>query len=161
MSDQFRVNGFAHSWGSIVLKIDGDRYTGFDLIEYGDKLEETQSAGMGKSHAPRRRSRGKYTTEPGKLRGWKSNVHELRQALALKAQDGRSYGMVTFEAVVQFIEFESGLDMTVSLKECRLLEDKGSHEESNTEPLKEEIGISYTAVVRNGLTLFDSSDGLP
>jgi hypothetical protein len=155
--DQVRINGFAHSWASIIAKVDGDRIIGFDMVEYGDKIEETQTAGMGKSHAPIRRSKGKYTTEPGKLRGFKSSIQALRAALAAKAADGKSYGTVTFLLVVQFIE-AGDTDMTVRVEECRLTDDKASHDEATTDPLKEEVGYTYMRIKRNGLTLYDSSE---
>lgn len=94
MSDEIRVNGNVHSWGSIILK-------------YGDARERAKVYGMGRHHAPRGRTRGKYTVEPVTLRGPKGTVQQLRALLAQQAPDGVSYGDVEFQIVVQYTETEA------------------------------------------------------
>src|SRR6185436_16366674 len=47
MTDSIRVNGNSHSWGSIVVKIAGVKYYGFDEISYGDKRERVKGYGLG------------------------------------------------------------------------------------------------------------------
>jgi hypothetical protein len=81
MADPIRVNGNLHSWGSITVKIGGERYYGFTGVAYGDKRERTHGHGMGRHHAPRGMSAGKYTPEPLKLTGYKASIQELREAL--------------------------------------------------------------------------------
>jgi hypothetical protein len=157
MGDQVRVNGEQVSWGSIKVKINGDPYYGFDSIAYGDKRERAKSYGMGKHHAPRGRSRGKYTTEPVKLRGPKSSVEALRAALASAATDGLSYGNTLCEIVVQFVEANE-TPMNVVISECLWVSDQAAHEEG-VEILKEEIELDCMAIRRNGKTLFDATSG--
>lgn len=159
MADAIRINGSQHSWGSIVLKLDGDRYYGFTAISYADKRERVKAYGMGRHHAPRGRSRGKYTTEPVKLTGWKSSIQALRAALAARAADGVSYGDVEFEIAVQYVE-EGEQPMNVAIERCVIVGNSSSDEES-ADPLKEEIEIDCMLIRRNALVLFDAAQGSP
>lgn len=163
MADQVRINGNVHSWGSIVVKIDGDRYSGFTSVSYGDKRERVKAYGMGRHHAPRARSRGKYSTDPVKLGGPKSSIQALRAALAAQASDGVSYGDVEFQLSVQYVE--AGVDggdepMQVDIENCVITANSSSDEEG-TDPLKDEVECDCMLIRRNGLTLFDSSQGSP
>ena len=157
--DDIRVNGNALSWGSIKCKIDGVPYYGFKSVSYGDKRERVKGYGMGKHQAPRSRSRGKYTVEPAKLGGPKSSMQALREALAAKSQDGVSYGDVEFEVVIQYFE-KNELPITVQLERCVIVSNSASEEEGG-DPLSEEIELDVMKIYRNGLTLFDSSEGSP
>jgi hypothetical protein len=159
MSDQVRVNGNVHSWGSIVLKLDGERYYGFDSVAYSDKRTRVKGYGMGRHQAPRHRSRGKYEVDPVKLRGTKASVQIFREALAAKSPDGVSYGDVEFEVMVQYIDTGEA-PITVEIESCVWAENTSSDEESG-DPLKEEFAADPMRIRRNGLTLFDSSEGTP
>lgn len=160
--DQIRVNGNLYGWGSIKVKIDGETFTGFDQITYGDKRERVKAYGMGRHQAPRGRTSGKYTVEPVKLRGPRSTVHALRTHLASRASDGVSYGNVEFPIVVQYVEpgSTSELPMTIELERCVITGDTTSDEES-ADPSKDELEIDTMLIRRNGLTLFDSTQGSP
>ena len=103
MADQIRVNGTLHSWGSITVKIRNERYSGFTAISYGDGIERSYAYGMGRSHAPRGTSRGKYVPEPVAVTGYKASVQELRRALA-EAAGGVSYGHIRFDVIVEYTE---------------------------------------------------------
>jgi hypothetical protein len=157
--DTFRVNGNVHGWGGIKLKLKNARYYGAVEVTYADKLERVEAAGMGRHHAPNRRSPGKYTCDPSKIKFFKESAEIFRSALAAEAEDGRSYGTVEFEAVIQFIE-PGGLPMQVELRRCTWTEDAGNHAES-ADPLFDETTIKPMYIVRNGKTLFDSSEGMP
>lgn len=159
MADPVRINGNQYSWGSIVFKLDGERFTGFTAISYSDKRERVKAYGMGRHHAPRGRSRGKYTVEPVKVTGWKSSVQALREGLAKRAADGVSYGDVEFQGLVQYIESDES-ELTVQLDRLVWASNSASNEES-PDPLKEEFELDCMLIRRNGLTLFDASEGLP
>lgn len=159
MADQVRINGAMHSWSSVVLKIGGVRYTGVDSIGYGDKIERVYGYGMGRSHAPRGRSTGKYTPEPVKIRGAKSTIEAIRQQFALLSPDQKSYGIPEVDISLQFVEPTDSI-MSVRIARCKIAAETTSHEE-NPDPLKDEIELSCMYVVRNGKTLFDSTQGLP
>lgn len=158
MSDEIRVNNNLLSWGSIVLKVASDRYTGFTGITYADKRERVKGYGLTKHHAPYGRSRGKYTIEPVKLVGWKKSVAALRSGLALLSSDGVSYGDVEVQIDLQYVEDD--VPLQVEIGRCVWVSNSSSDEES-ADPLKEEIEFDAMWIKRNGLVLFDASEGYP
>lgn len=165
MADQVRINGNTHSWSSIVAKVEGERFYGFTSVSFGDKRERVKGYGMGRHHAPRSRSAGKYSTDPVKLVGPKSTMQALRASLAARAADGKSYGDTEFELTVQYVEPSNTIPggetpIHVILQRCVITANISSDEEG-PDPLKEEVEIDCMAIQRNGLTLFDSSQGSP
>jgi hypothetical protein len=158
MSDQVRVNGNQFSWGSIVARIDGEPYTGFTKVSFADSRERVKAYGMGRHHAPRGRSRGKYTVDPVTLTGWTRSVQDLRDALAAKASDGNSYGDVVFQIVVQYEERIGDAPITIELEDCVWMKSSTSNEES-ADPLTEDIEIDCLRIRRNGKVLFDETEG--
>lgn len=159
MADAVRINGNQYSWSSIIFKLGGERFTGFTSISYGDKRERVKAYGMGRHHAPRGRSAGKYSVDPVKVVGWKSSVQALRKALADRSADLKSYGDVTFQGLVQYIEDDES-EMTVELDRLVWATNTTGDEES-ADPLKEEFELDCMLIRRNGLVLFDGSGGQP
>lgn len=159
MSDEIRVNRNQISWGSIIFKVDSERFTGFTSISFSDKRERVKAYGMGRHHAPRGRSRGKYTIEPVKVVGWKGSVAALRAGLAARAADGKSYGDVECQIVVQYVD-TGEVPLTVEIDRC-VWSSNASSEEEGPDPLKEEIEFDAMLIRRNGLVLFDASEGEP
>lgn len=155
MSDEIRVNGNLHSWGSIIVRINDERFYGFTAISYSDSRERVKGWGMGRHHAPRGRSRGKYQTEPVSLTGFKGSMQQVRKALA-DAGDGESYGDVEFQIVVQFVE-DDDTEITDELDRCVWTKNTSSNEEG-PDPLTDEAEIDCMLIRRNGLTLFDNSE---
>ena len=155
MSDEIRVNGNLYSWGSITLKINDERFFGFTAISYADSRERVKAWGMGRHHAPRGRSRGKYDTEPVSLTGFKGSVQQARKALA-DTGDGESYGDVEFQILVQYIE-EDETEINDELDRCVWTKNTSSNEEG-PDPLTDEIELSCLLIRRNGLVLFDNSE---
>jgi hypothetical protein len=153
MGDSVRINGNAYSWGSIVCKVDGERYVGFKEIGYGDSRERTQFHGMNRAHKPIARSRGKYTTKPVKLTGLKSAAGALRNALAAKASNQRSFGSVEFEIAITYEEESLGvvLDQLIS---CVIVDNDASHTEA-PDPLSETLEIQCMEVLWDGKKLAD------
>lgn len=151
MSDAIRVNGNQFSWGSISVKVNGEKFYGFTSIGYGDSRERVMAYGMNRSHAPRGRSSGKYATEPVTITGWKDSMAKLRQALA-QAGDGVSYGNTICQIVVQYVEGTND-PVTVELDDCVWTKSTSTDEES-ADPLKEEAEFSCMRIRRNGLTLY-------
>lgn len=158
MSDPKRVNGSDVSWGSIKLFINGEPYYGFTSIDFGDKRERVFGYGLGAHHGPSRQSRGKYSTEPLKLKGFKAAIQAVRQALADESDSGTEYGDVEFNVTAQFVEGDVGL--TVELEQCTWAENASAHEE-NPDPLQENIAFTCRRIKRNGLVLWSRSDGDP
>ena len=156
MADELRVNGNLYSWGSIEVKVDGERYFGFTSIGYSDSRERVKGYGMGRAQAPRGRTRGKYSVEPVTLTGTKGSMQTLRKALA-DAGDGESYGDTVFQIVVEYFESEEN-PITVELEDCVWTKNTTSEEEG-PDPLTEDIEIDCMRIRRNGLLLFDNSEG--
>lgn len=156
MSDEIRVNGNVHSWGSISVRVDDERFFGFTAISFSDSRERVKAYGMGRHHAPRGRSRGKYATEPVGLTGFKGTIQQLRQALA-DAGDGESYGDTEFQIVVQYVE-DDDTPITIELEDCVWTKNTSSDEEG-PDPLTDEIELDVMRIRRNGLVLFDASEG--
>jgi hypothetical protein len=153
MADQVRINGNALSWGSIRVKLADEVFSGFTSLAYGDKLTIGKVWGMGKAHAPRARSRGKYETDPVKLAGPKSTIQALRARLAQLSSNGQSYGQVVFQITAEYVEAQDSPQL-VEIEDCRLIGNTSSDEE-NPDPLKEEVEIDCMRIRRNGLTLFE------
>lgn len=159
MSDTRRVNGFAISWGSIKCRVAGEPYYGFTNISFGDKIERVWGYGLGAHHGPRDQSKGKYSAEPIKMTGWKASVQSLREAIAAESESGLNYGSPTFTVIAQYIE-PGNAPITVVMYDCRWAENASSDEE-NPDPLKDEVTFTCRKITRNGLCLWDDSDGDP
>jgi hypothetical protein len=159
MADQIRVNGNLLSWGSIIVKIDGDRYHGITSIAYADKRERVKGYGSARHQGPRGRSRGKYSTEPVKVTGFRSSLQAMRVALAAKAGDNTSYGDAEFDVVIQYVEADE-TPITVELERCVWTSNSATDEEG-ADPLKEDVEFDCMLIRRNGLVLFDASEGSP
>jgi hypothetical protein len=159
MADRKRINGNIVSWASIRLTIDGEVYSGFVSLSFADKRERVKVYGMGKHGVPRARTRGKYSTDPVKLKGPKSTIEAMRQQLAKRSDNGASYGEYEFPIVAQYLE-RGDTPMNVELLRCVYVGTSESAEEGS-DPTMEEVEIDTMAIVRNGKTLFDSSEGAP
>jgi hypothetical protein len=158
-TDQIRSTKNAFSWGSIKLKVAGDPYYGFTSISFGDKIERAFGYGLGAHHGPRTQSKGKYSTEPVKLKGYPESVQILRATLAELSETGNSYGGVEFSATAMRVERDKE-PILVELLGCLWAENASSDEE-NPDPTMEEITFTCMKVKRNGLVLWDDSDGDP
>jgi len=153
MADQINVNGNQLSWGSISARVNGIPYYGFTSISYADQRERVHAYGLGRHHAPRGRSRGKYTVEPVGLTGWKSSVQDLRQALA-SFSGGVTYGDTEFQLIVQYVDI-ADTPITVLLERCVWRKSSASDEEG-PDPLSEDVEIDCLRIRRNGLVLYDN-----
>lgn len=156
MSDAIRINGAMTSWSSTSLKIAGEPFYGITSISYGDKRTRSKAYGMGRHHAPRGRSAGKYETDNVKIKGPKATIQAIRDFYASKAEDGASYGTPELDWILQFVEGDE--QQTIELEKLCFAEDTSSNEEG-ADALQEEVGFDCMSIRRNGLTLFDNSDG--
>jgi hypothetical protein len=155
MADTARVNGLQISWSSLVFKIDGEEYTGITKIGYADGLETSLAYGMGRHHAPRGRSAGKYTPEPLTITCWKSTAQAIREQLAALSPSGTSYGRAVVPISLQYVEPDDSV-ITVEFEECRYTKGTASNEEG-PDNLSEDLEFSVLRIRRNGLVLFDES----
>ncbi len=155
MPDQTRINGTMHGWSSVVAKLDGDRFFGFKSIAYGDSRERGKGYGMGRHYSPRGRTAGKYTPEPVAVTMEKETARALRAALAQKASDGKSFGNVVFQIVVQYVE-PDGTSITDELEDCVWVKTSAKSEES-PDPLYEDVEFDCMRIRWNGTTLYDGT----
>jgi len=154
MSDQVRINGVAHSWGSTEFKIDAELYEGITSISYSDKLEVAKGYGMGKDQKPRARSGGKYTVEPLVIKCQSSTAEAIREQMA-NLGDGVSYGEASAPIVLQYLE-ENDTPIVVEFDEARLVGDNSSDEEGG-DLIMVELTFDVMGIARNGRTLHRSS----
>jgi hypothetical protein len=160
MADQVRINGNIYAHGSIVFKINGERYGGFKDISFGDKRERVRVPGMNKAHKSRGVTSGKYSCDETKVKGPISSCQAVREALAKLAPDGVSYGSVSVPIVVQWVEENSNqTPHTVELNDNYITAFATAHSESADND-DEEMTINTDHIIRDGLTLFDASEGI-
>lgn len=157
MADATRVNGNQISWSSLRIKINDIPYSGITGIDYTDGRERAYAYGTGRHHAPRGKTAGKYTPEPCVITCWKSTAQAIRKDLAAQAADGVSYGNVVFPIVVQWIEPDDSV-ITDEILECHLTKNEQSTEEGPEGP-NEKLTFMPMRIVRNGLALFDATEG--
>jgi hypothetical protein len=155
MSDQVNVNGNLFSWGSIRVKCGGEEFTGFSKIAYADKRPRTKGYGMGRHQAPRGRSRGKYEVDPVTITAHRDSAEAFRDFLASKATDGKSFGNVSFEVVVQYVD-EGETPVTDTLEACVWSGNTVSNEEG-PDPLTVDIELDCMRINWNGKTLYDGT----
>lgn len=159
MGDLQRVNGRLISWGSMTLKLGGEVFTAITEVSYNDKLETAKGYGSAPHQGPRGRTGGKYTCEPTKLKMFLDGAQALRIKLMTLATDLRSYGQVTFDGEVQFAE--PGLPAHIhELHGLRWTSESETISEGS-EATMVEIELDTMYIVRDGGTLFDSSQGFP
>lgn len=159
MSDPIRVNGVMYSWGSLVFTLDGERYYGFTAVGFGEKREYGKAWSMARHHAPIGRSSGKYTPDVLKVTGWKHSILALKTALGLKSSNQIAYGNVEFQGLLQYIEPDQ-TEITWNFDRLKWAANTVSHEES-PDPLKADFELDVMGLRENGLTLYDSTDGMP
>lgn len=152
MADSVRVNGNEYSWGSIIVKIDGEVFYGFTEISFGHKRTRSKVYGMGRHHAPRGRTRGKYEVDPVKLKGPLRTWKALREKLASMSESGTSYGDVPFQIVVQYLEGDE--EVTYEFEDNVIAGETNSHSEG-PDALEEEVELDTMGIRKNGLTLWE------
>lgn len=160
MADFIRINDQAYSWSSVILKMDQQPYTGVTSIEYGDSRERAKGYGIGRHHAPTRRSAGKYVPDPVKIKGYASTIQSLIDSLAMRSANGISYGNVKFPIMIQLIEPGSELPMMTTIDGCVITKISSAYAEG-PELLMQDIECDCMAIYRNKKTLFDSTRGFP
>jgi hypothetical protein len=156
MSDNVRINGVVYGWSSVKLKIDGELYSGGTDIEFADGVEKTKVFGMGRHHAPRARTRGKYTAEPFVFTAFAATARQIRAAINAKAG---TKGIANYEVqiILQMIEQDDGGVITVELFDCVLIKNESSHSEG-PEALMEKVTFDPMRIKRNGIALYDTSE---
>lgn len=151
MSDSFRINGNAVSWGSFFLKIDGERFYGVTSVSYDHKRERALGWGMDGSGAPTRRSRGKWTPGALKCQFYKDTAQEIRRKLAALSPSGTEYGYAEVDALLQYVEGDAAGE--VEFGRVVYVGVTATIEEG-PELVKEEIEFGFMTCREDGLTLY-------
>lgn len=149
-ADDIRVNGFTHSWASTKITIDDEQYVGISKISWDHAIEEGLVRGQGGK--PLGRTRGQYVPGAVTLTMRKSSAMALKDKLAAKSSDGKTFGAVTFPVVVQYLEPDD-TPITVELNSCRILKSTAANEQG-ADPTAEDVELSCLEVVENGKKLY-------
>lgn len=156
--DKVNINGNLFDFGSQELTFDNDVIVGYTSVSYsGEKRTRTKGYGAGRSRKPRGRSGGKYEPPAVKIKFYLDSWAKVMAWAAARSPDGKSYGNVEFPAMLQFVE--PGLDTHVVKFERMCIVEVGGEGEENPDPNMIEIGFDVMSVERDGLTLYDSSQG--
>ena len=156
MSDDAILQDNLVSWGSHIMKIDGERWTGFTAFSGGtDKLERAYGYGMNRSHAPIGRTAGKYTPPSPGFTMHASTYIKFIDYLRSKSPNGRSIGGVEFQLMLQVAEGSISSDM--EWQRCTLSERTPKAEETADSQTREVV-LSCMRYIEDGTTLFDSSE---
>jgi hypothetical protein len=152
------INGQQYSWASLIFTIADwrDEAAGAESVDYGHKRTREKKTGSNRDQAPRVRTSGVYEVDPLKVTIRKDHADALRARLASLSPDGRSYGNVQFEALLQFSE--PGADVsTVELREL-VWSGTSCGLKQGPEGLMESLEMDPMRIIENGLTLYDSSE---
>lgn len=155
MGDTVRVNGVQISWSSVKLKIAGTPYSGITAVEYADGVEKAFAYGMGRHHAPRGVTRGKYTPEPFVLTCWASTAQAIRSDLNAKA-GARGISNVPVAIVLQYVEKDDAV-ITIEALDATLTKNEASNEEG-PDALSEKLTFLPMRIKRNGVALYDTTE---
>lgn len=155
MSDNARINGVQISWSSVKLKIEGVPYFGITGIEYGDAVEQAYAYGIGRHHAPRGKTAGKYTPDPLVLTVWKSTGAAIREDIHTRAA-GRGLARVPSTIIIQYIEGSDDV-ITIEASQCTLVKVEESAEEG-TDALSEKLTFMPMRILRDGVAMYDTTD---
>lgn len=151
-----QINGVAHSWNAVKLTFDNDQFNQFESIDFDDKLESVFAYGTGRAQGPIARSAGKYTPGPVKLTALKSAVQLFREWVAAKSTNGKNYGHVIFQGVLQYLS-EDDEPLMVEFRDLKWSTNTSADKEGG-DPLKESFELQPMRIIRNGVTLYDSRD---
>ena len=155
--DDVRINGLQISKASAILKLDDEQVHGWVSCKYADGSETAYAYGAGRHQGPRGRTAGKYTPEPVAIVFHKSTAKALRQRLAAKSVSGRSFGTVTFNGSLQYVEPDDDT-VTVLFEGLRLTKISSSDEDS-ADASSDECEFSVMRIKRDGLVLYDDRAG--
>lgn len=134
------INGNEFSWSSVMLRIAGQKITGFKAVKYSDEIEGRDPV-YGASVIPKGRTRGRYKV------GDCSMTLYLSDFKTLIARLGNGYGQVEGELVVQFRE---GSDFHEHVLERVRIGGADHSSEEGTDASEVEVSLSVMRIRRDG-----------
>lgn len=134
------INGNEYSWSSMMLRIAGQKVTGFKSVKYSDEIEG-RDAVYGASVIPKGRTRGRYKVGDCSMTLYLSSFKDLITRL------GNGYGLVEGEIVVQFRE---GSDYHEHVLERVRIGGADHSGEEGTDASEVEVSLSVMRIRRDG-----------
>lgn len=141
------INGNEYSWSSVMLRLLGQKTTGFKAIKYSDEIEGREPVYKASPIATSR-TRGRYKV------GDCSLTMHLSDFKALVARLGSGWGEIEGEIVVQFRE---GSDYHEHVLERVRLGGADHSNEEGTDASEVEIPLSVIRIRRDGLYLMNEA----
>lgn len=155
MSDQIRRNG-AMCDGAITIEVDSIQYYGFTGINYDDGYEVKKLWGLSSQiRGPRGRTAGKYDVSDGMLKGPRSTIEALFDALNAKApvvQGERRIRLVEFPITVAYTDGPAAYTDLLS-QVCVIKRKSGVPDADSSDGVVEELTLSIMSVTWNGKRL--------
>jgi len=127
-----------------------EQYVGLSKISWEHSIEEGLVRGQGGK--PLGRTRGQYTPGAVAITMRKSSAMALKNKLAAKSSDGKTFGEPIVPLVVQYLEPDD-TPITVELNQCRLLKSSTANERG-PDGAAEDLEFSTMEIVENGKRLF-------
>ncbi len=155
MQESILVNGKGYDFAACRLDCFGLKRVGFTSIDFSDKLERGE--GRGASQVALAVSRGKYVTDPVKIKFHATSGDELRQHVAAQSRTGKSIGSVEGTIVLQLVDDKLGV-LTYTFAKCMVnVPGTGAYAEGS-ELLVEDWEFYVRLIDRNGITLYESDE---
>jgi hypothetical protein len=152
------INGHRYSYASIEFIAAGVQFFGVKSIKWGASLKPGVIRGIDSVRVGRTPGEGERTCEV---------VMYLREANALRATIGQSYGRRPFDIVVQYAEpYDPDKTRniegvtTVAIKGCRITEEETANEEG-PDATTVTFSIDPHDIITNGLSIDFATAALP
>lgn len=141
MADYPVINGFAYSWASIAIRVDGAETVAIKEISYTHKVERSKIRGAGMR--PIGRTRGEYEAE-GSLTLYREGWDTLRRKF------GAGYMERRFSIVVSYAE-EGQPVVTDELLDC-VIASVENNPSQGTDALEVSLDLDIMALREGGLS---------
>lgn len=156
MSDSIiRIQGKAFDHSCVRAKIAGRKYLGIKSIKYDQKRTRGKVPILGGEQVPLSMTRGFYEMGQITVTMLRRSAQDLRDHIASKSADGKSYGDPLFPMSVQYVG--PGIPAVQDdFFSCAITGDGGGTESGSADPLYEDVVLDCLKMKRNGKTLFAS-----
>lgn len=150
------LNGVAYGYPSLRFTVLNDDlyFKGSSELSFSEKRTRGKQWGALRSARPLSRTSGKY--EPGDVK-WKlpvKFVNQLKAKLATYAADGKSYGNVEFNGLLQFVEPTDETPHSVEFDSMAISEITSNFSEG-PDGLMQEVVFDVMFLLSDGLSLAD------
>lgn len=156
MSDSIvRIQGLAFDGSCVRVMIAGRKYYGIKSIKYDQKRNRSNVSILGPEQAPVGMTRGFYEMGQVTIAMLRRTAQDLRDHIASKSSNGRSYGDPKFHLSVQYVAV--GIPAVIDeFFGCAITGDGGGADIPSADPLYEDVVMNCLKMQRGGKTLFAS-----